>query len=138
MFNFPKVEDGKGNQTNLTGAPEGFMISSKTKHPEEAMKFLKFLASKEMGEKLVKDVGKYSAVKDTANSENTTSEQLDAVDNILKAEEMAPWFDMAIDSRIADAYLTGTQLMLNGDKTPKQVMKDVQKAANSVRAESKK
>ncbi|AKO93080.1 ABC transporter substrate-binding protein [Priestia filamentosa] len=138
MFNFPKVEDGKGNQTNLTGAPEGFMISSKTKHPKEAMEFLKFLASKDMGEKLVKDVGKYSAVQNTANSENTTPEQLDAVDNILKAEEMAPWFDMAIDSRIADAYLTGTQLMLNGDKTPKQVMKDVQKAANSVRAESKK
>jgi raffinose/stachyose/melibiose transport system substrate-binding protein len=51
---------------------------------------------------------------------------------------MAPWFDMAIDARIADAYLTGAQLMLNGDKTPKEVMKDVQKAAASVRAESKK
>ncbi|MEI4526801.1 ABC transporter substrate-binding protein [Priestia megaterium] len=138
MFNFPKLEDGKGNTTNLTGSPEGFMISSKTKHPKEAMEFLEFLTSKQMGEKLVKEVGKYSAVNDTANSSNSTPEQLEAVDNILQAKEMAPWFDMAIDARIADAYLTGAQLMLNGDKTPKEVMKDVQKAAASVRAESKK
>jgi raffinose/stachyose/melibiose transport system substrate-binding protein len=114
------------------------MISSKTKHPKEAMEFLEFLTSKQMGEKLVKEVGKYSAVNDTANSSNSTPEQLEAVDNILQAKEMAPWFDMAIDARIADAYLTGAQLMLNGDKTPKEVMKDVQKAAASVRAEYKK
>jgi raffinose/stachyose/melibiose transport system substrate-binding protein len=138
MFNFPEVEGGKGNQTNLTGSPEGFMISSKTKHPKEAMEFLKFLTTKQMGEKLVTDVGKYSAVEGTVNENNSSPEQLEAVQSILNAKEMAPWFDMSIDARIADAYLTGAQMMLNGDKTPKQIMRDVQKAADTVRIEAGK
>jgi raffinose/stachyose/melibiose transport system substrate-binding protein len=114
------------------------MISSKTKHPKEAMEFLKFLTTKHMGEKLVTDVGKYSAVKGTVNENNSSPEQLEAVQSILNTKEMAPWFDMSIDARIADAYLTGTQMMLNGDKTPKQIMRDVQKAADTVRFEAGK
>ena len=34
MFNFPKIEGAKGNQDILTGVPEGFVVSSKTKYPD--------------------------------------------------------------------------------------------------------
>jgi len=42
-----------------------------------------------------------------------------------------------VDIEIVDAYLTNTQLMLNGDKTPQEVMKEVQKAADTLRASKK-
>lgn len=134
MFPFPKISGQKGSSEALTGAPEGFMISSRTKHPKEAMEFLQFLTSKKMGEKLVKDVGKYSAVQGTATEENATAIQREAVQHIVDAKSMVPWFDMDVDVEVADAYLTGVQQMLGGDMTPQQVMKAVQKAAKQVRA----
>lgn len=136
FFDFPSIPGEKGSKDFLTGAPEGFMISAKTKHPKEAMKFLEFLTSKPMGEKLVKDVGKYSAVKETTNRTNATPEQIEAVNKILDAKEMVPWFDTDVDIEIVDAYLNGVQMMLNGQKSPKGIMKDVRKAAASLRESS--
>ncbi|PSA94718.1 sugar ABC transporter substrate-binding protein [Bacillus atrophaeus] len=134
LFSFPDITGQKGSSNSLTGAPEGFMISSKTKHPKEAMEFLQFLTSKKMGEKLVKDVGKYSAVQGTATEENATATQREAVQQIIDADSMVSWFDMDVDVEIADVYLSGVQQMLGGDMTPAEVMKSVQKAAKQVRA----
>ncbi|MBJ7894523.1 ABC transporter substrate-binding protein [Bacillus atrophaeus] len=134
LFSFPDITGQKGSPNSLTGAPEGFMISSKTKHPKEAMEFLQFLTSKKMGEKLVKDVGKYSAVQGTATEENSTATQREAVQQIIDADSMVSWFDMDVDVEIADVYLSSVQQMLGGDMTPAEVMKSVQKAAKQVRA----
>ncbi|MCG8397086.1 extracellular solute-binding protein [Bacillus atrophaeus] len=134
LFSFPDITGQKGSSNSLTGAPEGFMISSKTKHPKEAMEFLQFLTSKKMGEKLVKDVGKYSAVQGTATEENSTETQREAVQQIIDADSMVSWFDMDVDVEIADVYLSSVQQMLGGDMTPAEVMKSVQKAAKQVRA----
>ncbi|MCY9160780.1 extracellular solute-binding protein [Bacillus atrophaeus] len=134
LFSFPDITGQKGSSNALTGAPEGFMISSKTKHPKEAMEFLQFLTSKKMGEKLVKDVGKYSAVQGTATEENSTATQREAVQQIIDADSMVSWFDMDVDVEIADVYLSSVQQMLGGDMTPAEVMKSVQKAAKQVRA----
>ncbi|MFN2744160.1 ABC transporter substrate-binding protein [Bacillus sp. z60-18] len=131
LFPFPDIAGQKGRPGMLTGAPEGFMISANTKHPQEAMAFLKFLTSKKMGEKLVKDVGKFSTVKGTAKRENADSNQLEAVKSLNEAKGMVPWFDMDTDPQVVDAYLTNVQQMLSGDKTPEAVMKEVQKAAKS-------
>ncbi|MGM0861069.1 sugar ABC transporter substrate-binding protein [Bacillus atrophaeus] len=133
LFSFPDITGQKGSSNALTGAPEGFMISSKTKHPKEAMEFLQFLTSKKMGEKLVKDVGKYSAVQGTATEENSTATQREAVQQIIDADSMVSWFDMDVDVEIADVYLSNIQQMLGGDMTPAEVMKSVQKAAKQVR-----
>ena len=58
MFNFPKIEGAKGNQDILTGVPEGFVVSSKTKYPDECVEFLKWFLGKEVVPKCVrKSVG---------------------------------------------------------------------------------
>ncbi|MFG3443900.1 ABC transporter substrate-binding protein [Bacillus velezensis] len=136
LFPFPKISGEKGSPRALTGSPEGFMISSKTKHPKEAMEFLQFLTSKKMGEKLIKDVGKYSAVQGTATENNSTPIQREAVQDIVRAETMVPWFDMDVDVEIADVYAAGVQQMLGGTMTPREVMNSVQKAARQVKASS--
>ncbi|MFS0634897.1 extracellular solute-binding protein [Mesobacillus foraminis] len=134
VFNIPGIEGGEGNPNSITGAPEGIMISSKTKHPKEAMEFVKFLTSKEKGIEQLTEVSEYSAVKGTTNEENASKLQQEAIDLIANAEETYLWFDTAVDIKIVDAYLNGTQQMLDGKKTPEQVMKDVQKAVKDVKS----
>lgn len=133
VFNTPFVEGGEGNPSSITAAPEGIMVSSKTKHPEEAMEFIKFLTSKEKGIEQLKEVSEYSAVKDTTTTENGSALQQEAIDLIVNAEKTYLWFDTAVDIKIVDAYLNGVQQMLDGKKSAEDVMKDVQKAAKELK-----
>lgn len=133
VFNTPFVEGGEGNPSSITAAPEGIMISSKTKHPKEAMEFIKFLTSKEKGIEQLKEVSEYSAVKETTTSENGSPLQQEAIDLIVNAEKTYLWFDTAVDIKIVDAYLNGVQQMLDGKKSAADVMKDVQKAAKELK-----
>src|SRR5699024_10151867 len=68
-FNFPSISDGNGDQNALTGSPQGFMVSSKSKHPDEATKFLEFLTSPEEAQKMVEETGMISSSKDAINDE---------------------------------------------------------------------
>lgn len=135
FLDFPSIEGGKGNPNYLTGAPEGFMISAATKHPKEAFEFLKYLTSKAQAEKFVKEVGKYSAVKGAVNESTASPLGIEAVHRVTSAEGLALWLDTDLDIKIVDAYLAGTQQMLNGEKTPEEVMQDVRKAAQQVRSQ---
>lgn len=137
VFNVPGIEGAAGNPNSITGAPEGIMISSKTKHPKEAMEFVKFLTSKEKGIEQLTEVSEYSAVKGTTKDENASKLQQEAIDLIVNAEETYLWLDTAIDIKIVDAYLNGTQLMLDGKKSPEEVMEDVREANKAVKAASK-
>ncbi|NRD77176.1 extracellular solute-binding protein [Bacillus sp. BRMEA1] len=131
-FKVPTIEGAKGDQDGLIGAPEGFMIHSKTKHPKEAMEFLEFLTSKANGEKLIKDTGLASTVDGAVNTNTATDHEVDAMNLIKGAKNMEIWTDSALDSRIFKPYGDGVQAMLGGSMTPEQVMKSVQDAAKQV------
>ncbi len=138
FFAMPPVEDGAGIQTYLTGAPDGFMVSSKTKHPDEAVAFLKYLTSKEAAEKLVVDLGWPSPIKGAVNENNSMPKLVEGMNAITEAEGMALWLDTDINIKISDVYLPDLQELFNGDKTPEQVMEEVQKIAAEVKAEASK
>lgn len=135
-FNFPEIEGGKGDPKELTGTSQGFMVSSQTKYPKEAVKFLEFLTSKNIAEKMVKETGMVSSSVNAVNAESADSKMIDVVKTIEKASGMNIWLDTAIDSQIVDVYLNGAQQMMNGEKTPEEVMKEVQKVAKTVQKSS--
>lgn len=137
FFNFPTFNGGKGNSEALTGAPEGFMLSNVSKNPEAAEKFLKFMISKENCFKFTKDCGQVTAFKGAVSSENASKETLEAVNLIMNASETTPWLDNAIKINVADAYMRGGQSIAVGEKTPQDVMKEVQKAAVEARSSAK-
>ena len=109
FFNFPAVEGGKGDPGQLTGAPEGMMISNvaSPEVQEAAVKFVKFVISQHGGYEMTKQTGELSCVKGALDETN-------------------------LDAAIADAFMAGGQLLLTGDKTAEDVMKDVQAAAASI------
>jgi raffinose/stachyose/melibiose transport system substrate-binding protein len=137
-FNFPAFADGKGDAGYLTGAPEGFMMSTTSKNPEAAEKFFKFLLSKENMIKFVKDVGAPVAVIGAVNKDNSYPQLIDAIDLINSVKGATPWFDNAVNIKIADAFMRGSQAVASGGKTIDQVIADAQAAARVVRSEAKK
>ncbi|MDN3017901.1 ABC transporter substrate-binding protein [Neobacillus drentensis] len=135
FFPMPSIADGKGNQNFITGAPDGFIVSSKTKHPKEAIQFLKFLTSKENSLKLVKEIGWPSPIDGATNPDTALKEVAEGVEAMKKAEGMAEWLDTDVHAKVADVYLSNIQLLLDGSKTPEQIIKEVQKVAKQVQSE---
>jgi len=137
-FPFPAFKDGKGKLGLIEGAPEGFMMSSTTKYPEAAERFLKFIYSKQNAQKFMKDIGVPIAVKGALPSGSSMPWLNNAIDVMDNAKGMVPWFDNAVNIKVADAFMRGCQAIATKDKTIDQVMADVQAAAKVVQSEAKK
>jgi len=135
-FNFPSVAGGQGDPSELTGAPEGYMISPTTKNPDIAMKFLEFMTSKPEAEKMVKTTQWASTVKGAVSSQNADSKLIAATNTIEAASHMTMWLDDELNSNVVDPYLSGAQQLMNGQDTPQQVMQGVQKAAAQLKQTS--
>ncbi len=127
MFIFPEVE-GPGNPKILTGAPEGFVVSSKTQYPDECVEFLKWFLGQESGIDEAQSIGWFDAAKDT--TEGVTDQMLlDGYNIIMSAEKMGPWFDNVLYSTVCDEYLTAVSDLTNGDVTPEEAMTKIQAKA---------
>ena len=135
FFNFPAVEDGKGDPGQLTGAPEGMMISATAKPEvqEAAIKFMEFVISKEGGHRMIAECGEISCVKGAWDETICDEKQLEAINLILAATEPAVWQDCATEATIANAFMNGGQLLLTGDMTAEDVMASVQTAAAALK-----
>ncbi len=135
FFPFPSGTGGEGDQNLLTGAPDGFMVSAETQHPEEAITFLRFLLSPERGTEYVRRLGIPSAVVGAVNEETALPLVVQGVEAINQASGMALWLDTDIHIKIVEVYLPGMQALLTGSETPESVMEKVRQAALEVQAE---
>lgn len=131
-FNFPSFSDGKGDPDGLTGAPEGFMISKNAKNPEACVEFLKWLISVDNGGKLTAETGEISCVEGAVNENTALPKTIEALDVIYSSSQSVPWFDNACDPAVYTVFGQGAQAIAVGDKTPEQVLEDVQAAAASL------
>lgn len=128
MFTFPKVEGAKGNQDILTGAPEGFVVSSKTKYPDECVEFLKWFLGKEVGNQQCQEIGWFNAAKDTTDG-LTDQALLDGYQAVMDATAMSAWLDNALYSTVCDEYLTAISDLTGGSITPQEAMARIQAKA---------
>lgn len=135
FFQLPGGTGGQGDEKLLTGAPDGFMVSSKSEHPKEAIEFLKFLISPEMGAEYVKRLGIPSAVVGAVNDQTAMKNVVEGVNQINQASGMALWMDTDMDVKIVEQYLPGMQALMTGSLTPQELMAKVQEAARTVQAE---
>ncbi len=128
MFKFPVIEGAKGNPALVSGAPEGFAISSKTQYPDECVEFLKWFLGAEVGAQQAETVGWFNASKGV--DANLTDESLISAYNVISsAEKMDIWFDNALYSTVCDEYLNQISDVTNGDVTPADAMTKIQAVA---------
>lgn len=128
MFNFPEIADAKGNQSILTGAPEGFVISSKTKYPDECVAFLKWFLGQEVGTQQCQQIGWFNASKNT--TEGLTDQSLiDGYKIVSESTEMSEWLDNALYSTVSQEYMEVLSSLTNGSTTPEDAMAKIQQKA---------
>lgn len=133
VFDFPAVEGGKGDPKQLTGAPEGFVISKGTEHPEEAKRFLAFMLDKSNGVTYTETTGELSATRGAVDEADVSDTTTQLAQQILDASDMTAWLDNMYDPQIVATYLTEAQLMLGGSQSAEDVMVKVQETATRVR-----
>ena len=110
FFPLPGFADGKGDGNLLTGAPDGFMISATSEHPEEAIKFLKFLTSPEQAQKYVEVTGMTSSVNGSVTPDNASEQAiagLEAIDAGVGACVVAGYRHGRSIDRSAACWLSG-------------------------------
>ena len=135
FFAMPDFASQQGRDDLLTGAPDGFMISSDTENREEAIRFLKFLTSPEQAKRYVEVTGMTSAVVGAVDETNASLQIIEGMQAIQDAGGLALWLDTDMDARSTEVLLAGSQALLNDTETPEAVMENVQQTARQVQAE---
>jgi len=129
FFALPGFRNGRGDARYITGAPDGFLINARTKYPKEAITFLKFLTSQTAGREYVKQTGYPSAVVGAITADQALPSTMRALDLLNKAKGLALWLDTDMNIGVVQAFLNGSQAILNGTQTPEQVISAVRAAA---------
>lgn len=132
MFKFPVIEGAKGNPDLVSGAPEGFAVSSKTQYPDECVEFLKWFLGPEVGAQQAEQVGWFNASIGVDEGLEDPS-LISAYEVIKNAKKMDIWFDNALYSTVCDEYLTQISDVTNGDITPAEAMEKIQKVAEEAK-----
>ncbi|MFI4994271.1 MAG: ABC transporter substrate-binding protein [Hyphomicrobiales bacterium] len=135
FFPMPPIPGARGQQDVLTGAPDGFVVSATSKHPDEAMAFLNFLTSQQQGAEFTRITHRTSATIGSVTAANAPPQTLRGIEEIGKAKELVLWLDTDIESRIASVYLAGAQALMGDSETPAQVMEKVRAAARQAKTE---
>lgn len=136
FFKIPSMEGAAGDAGTVGGGGEAWLVSASCKHPDAAIKFLKFMTSKEMADRQTTEAGLPNALVGGITEENATPALAEAYKEAESYTNVADWLDCAVEASIADQYMISLQEGLDG-KSAEDVMKDVQKVAGDVKAEQK-
>ena len=132
-FKIPIPDGATGDEasTIVTGGSENYAISAETKHPDEAVKFLKFLTKKAQAEKQTKETGLPNAIIGGITEDNSDAVIAAAYKTSEDYNAIAEWLDQCVDGNVSNTYMASLQEALDG-KLAEDVMADVQKAAKEV------
>src|SRR4030042_1999103 len=130
FFNFPAVEGGKGDPTNLIGSPgqNYFSISANSKNKEGAMKFLdEFIMNQSYVEFLGSTAGYVPPVKNSANF--VTDPFLKKVAKTFEdAKHVQLYYDQFLSPEMAEVHKDVVQALFGLSMTPKDAAAAHEKA----------
>lgn len=132
-FNFPRVPDGDGTQGALHGGADGYVISSKTAHPERAVAFLQHLNSLESAQYFVDQCRELVLVEGSVTEENADQHLLQYAQQVEAAPTIVPWADTLMERSVAEVLLDGCQMLIDGTITPEKIMDDIRARQASVK-----
>lgn len=129
MFRLPGIEGGAGDPGAGFLVPSGYQVSAKTEHPEIAAAWLSFLVNDE-------NAAKFAAAMETIPSNPTLIDTVEGSDHykwiaadMAKATGAVNVLDVLLENSVSNAYLDGGVEILNGSKTPEEVMADIRAVA---------
>jgi raffinose/stachyose/melibiose transport system substrate-binding protein len=133
LFRLPAAADAQGDRKALTGAPDGFLVNPKAKNLPLAVDFLKFATSKTSAQTLTETIGFPSPVIGTLNASNSTPQLRKSIKDLQTASKLSIWLDTVTAPDVAQAYLSGVQGLITGDKSAADVMSSVKSASEQAK-----
>lgn len=135
FFNFPAVESGKGDPSNLVGTPGDnyYSVSTKAENKEAAVEFLKYLTDAQMGEELIEIgnippfTGVGGKIDDPIMKKIYNSSQ--------EAEHIQLWYDQTLPLELAQVHLNTTQALFGLEITPEEAANQMEEAAQEYYSE---
>ena len=132
FFVLPPPADAHGTPNAIEGAPEGYMINTRSKHVGLALDFMKFVTSKANGEVLsAPPYGQPSSVIGAVTPQNSSASVIAGMADLNATPFLMPWLDTANTPHVAAAWLDGMQGLLGGSVTSAQLVKNVAAAAKA-------
>ena len=132
-FRFPMIEGAAGDPGMNTGGAEVYAVSSASKNKAAAVKFLMYMTTKEQAFKQTKESGLPNCVVGGITPENGSDKLIGALEIVNESiTNVADWLDTAVESRVADQYMSSAQECLSG-KSAQQAMDEVNAVAKTVR-----
>ncbi|MBC7286904.1 MAG: extracellular solute-binding protein [Armatimonadetes bacterium] len=133
FFNFPAVPGGKGDQAALTGAPDGYVVSARSKNAKAAVEFLRFMTRTDIAQQFVKACQELVQVKGAVTQDNANLRLRKYAAMVAAARQICPWSDTLMERSVADELLNGVQALLDGQRTPEQILARVRQAQAEAR-----
>lgn len=137
FFRLPVVDGGRGDAGANFLVPEGFQVSAKTAHPQEAVDWLSFLVSDDQAAKFVeytKFMPSNPAKIDTVEGVSPLFKELAA--DVGTFTQGVNVLDVLLDAAVSEAYLNATVEVLNRTLTPEQAVESIRKVALEAQAKA--
>jgi raffinose/stachyose/melibiose transport system substrate-binding protein len=132
VMQLPAPKNAKGDPRTLAGAPEGFMINSKSKQAALALDFMKFVTNKKNATKWASaPYDTPSPVKGTVTSKNSSASVVTGTELVNKAPHTLVWLDQANAPAVGDAWVSISEGLVSGSVGPEKAVKMLQKASAS-------
>jgi raffinose/stachyose/melibiose transport system substrate-binding protein len=121
-----------------SGLGSGYFVSSKTKAPDAAYKFLDFLFSKETAKVYIEQLSKIPPIQLNATDYNTSELMRFTLDALQKdADKMGYNIDVLTPENFNTIMFDGFQEVLGGTKSAQQQADDLEKAMQEAKKENR-
>ena len=120
-FNTPVIDPNHPSPNSVIGLSTGYIMSSKSKHKDAAVKFLKHFTSMESQIKWAES-GAFSPVKGVMQKANIDSHTKAVADMFQNADSIVPPPDTGYPVAVADAFYQAAAYVAGGVKTPEEAL----------------
>jgi raffinose/stachyose/melibiose transport system substrate-binding protein len=128
-FNFPVIEGGKGSARDYHGGVgSGFVINSKSEHPDEVATFYRFIFTPERLKDLAGRTNWVMTVKDTV-PDDASPVLLSMAEEAAKMEHLIWYVDHAMVPAFVEVYSDSTQAIIGLSITPEEAVAQIEEAA---------
>jgi raffinose/stachyose/melibiose transport system substrate-binding protein len=130
IFQLPAPANAKGNPKTLEGAPEGFMINSKSKQAALALDFMKFVTNKKNATTFSADpYGQPSPVLGAVTKDSATESVAEGTKLLNDAKSTIGWLDMENVPNVGDTWVSVSEGLVSGSLTPDSALKKVRQSS---------
>jgi raffinose/stachyose/melibiose transport system substrate-binding protein len=133
FFALPDAEGASGDNSSLTGAPDGFLVNENSENKELAIEFLKYLTTKQSGKLALEVFGRPSTVIGADEDVDITPQLAEAIEVLDSTKTFNVWLDTATESSVAQAFMSGAQAAVDGSESAEQIMEEVKAASDSAK-----